>query len=251
MIERPGGGENMDYSAFKVLIVEDDPEIARLVQRCLEEATMPAIVAGSNAEARKVFESTQINMAIVDLGLPDGDGLALARDISARGTAGVIILTGRMDVTDKIIGLEMGADDYVTKPFERRELTARVKSLARRLSLRDNKGGNESWGDDQIVTFNGWTLHRDKMQIVHEDGRAHDLTASEYSLLQIFLERPGRILSRDQIMDCLYVTAAPAFDRSIDVRVSRLRTKLEDDPKHPTLIVTARNVGYVFRGKVA
>lgn len=238
----------MDYGAYKALIVEDDPEIARLVQRCLEGIPLQAVIAENNADARKMIDANEIDLAIVDLGLPDGDGLTLARDLSARETIGVIILTGRMDVTDKVIGLEMGADDYITKPFERRELTARVKSLVRRLAM--HKGAVRPSGDDNVIKFNAWTLHRDKLQIVHEDGREENLSASEYNLLMVFLERPGRMLSRDQIMDFLFTTGAPAFDRSIDVRISRLRTKLEDDPKHPTLIVTARNVGYVFRGAV-
>lgn len=239
----------MDFTKLSVLVVEDDHDISALVERCLGEMAMHVSVVGSNKDARLALADKSYDIAIIDLGLPDGDGLSLARDIAAIKNTGLIILTGRADVTDKVIGLELGADDYITKPFERREFNARIKALARRifalksapLDVKQTTGA---------VRFDDWTIHLDKMRIEHSDGTAHDLISSEFNLLKIFLERPGRVLSRDQLMDYLFERATPAFDRSIDVRISRLRAKIEQDPKHPTLIVTARNVGYIFRGKV-
>ncbi|MBO6520202.1 MAG: response regulator transcription factor [Rhodospirillales bacterium] len=239
----------MDYTRLSVLIVEDDPDIAGLVEHCLKEIAITPVVVGSNAEARDALANNTFNIVIADLSLPDGDGLSLARDVAALETTGLIILTGRAETTDKIIGLEMGADDYITKPFERRELNARVKGLARRIMALKNVP-QTSDDDAEVIRFGDWSMLLDKMRIEHEDGRGHDLNASEFELLKMFVDRPGRILSRDQIMDFLFTNASPAFDRSIDVRVSRLRSKIEEDPKHPNLIVTARNVGYVFRAKV-
>lgn len=239
----------MDYSSVSVLVVEDDPDVAGLVQHCLKEIAITPIVVGSNAEAREALANDTFDIVISDLSLPDGDGLSLARDVAALETTGLIILTGRAETTDKVIGLEMGADDYITKPFERRELNARVKGLARRIMALKNVPQVSS-DDMDVVRFGEWSMLIDKMRIEHADGRGHDLNASEFDLLKIFVDRPGRILSREQIMDFLFSNASPAFDRSIDVRVSRLRSKIEEDPKHPNLIVTARNVGYVFRGKV-
>jgi DNA-binding response OmpR family regulator len=239
----------MDFTKLSVLIVEDAQDIAELVERCLSEMAMNVTIVGSNKDARLSLADKSYDIAILDLGLPDGDGLSLARDIAALNNTGLIILTGRADVTDKVIGLELGADDYITKPFERRELNARVKALARRIfTLKAAPlDGAQATGE---IRFDDWTMYLDKMRIEHTNGTAHDLISSEFDLLKIFLERPGRVLSRDQLMDYLFERATPAFDRSIDVRISRLRAKIEDDPKHPTLIVTARNVGYVFRGKV-
>ncbi len=239
----------MDYSSVSVLVVEDDPDVAGLVQHCLKEIAITPNVVGSNAEAREALANDTFDIVISDLSLPDGDGLSLARDVAALETTGLIILTGRAETTDKVIGLEMGADDYITKPFERRELNARVKGLARRIMALKNMPQVSS-DDMDVVRFGEWSMLIDKMRIEHADGRGHDLNASEFDLLKIFVDRPGRILSREQIMDFLFSNASPAFDRSIDVRVSRLRSKIEEDPKHPNLIVTARNVGYVFRGKV-
>jgi len=239
----------MDYSTFGALIVEDDPEIARLVQRCLNEIPLSAVVAGTNHAAREMLEESSYDIVILDLGLPDGDGLSLARDLSANEEVGVIILTGRGEVTDKVIGLELGADDYVTKPFERQELNARIKSLVRRIGAIKDKPKTVNV-NDRIVRCSGWTLDKDEMRLTHADGRAQNISASEFQLLEMFIERAGRLMSRDQIMDYLFETATPAFDRSIDVRVSRLRSKLELDPKHPTIISTVRNMGYVFRGRL-
>ncbi|MEQ8319813.1 MAG: response regulator transcription factor [Rhodospirillales bacterium] len=239
----------MDFSKLSVLVIEDAEDIAALVERCLSEMAMNVTIVGSNKAARLAIADKAYDLAILDLGLPDGDGLSLARDIAAMKNTGLIILTGRAEVADKVIGLELGADDYITKPFERREFNARVKALARRIfTLQPTPESNGQ--AEGTVRFDNWTIHFDKMRIDNTDGTSHDLISSEFNLLKIFLERPGRVLSRDQLMDYLFETATPAFDRSIDVRISRLRAKIEEDPKHPTLIVTARNVGYVFRGKV-
>ena len=188
-----------------------------------------------------------IDLVIVDLGLPGIDGLTLTRTMKERSDVGVIILTGRGDTTEKIIGLEIGADDYVTKPFEARELLARVRSVLRRVDKND--------GPDEVASssyrFAGWTLDVLVRSLTSAAGEVVDMSSGEFNLLRAFVEHPNRVLSRDQLLDLTHDTDTPAFDRSVDVQIARLRKKIEADPQNPQLIKTVRNAGYIFAAKVA
>lgn len=234
----------------QILAVDDDPQILKLVSRCLNDAGYDVLTASTLHEAEKKLSSDKPDLALIDLGLPDGDGLALARSIADRPEIGVVILTGRADAMDKVIGLEIGADDYVTKPFEPRELVARCRSVLRRVhALKEAKQQSKSDGVSKAI-FGDWSLDLNT-QILEKNGEAPvDLSVAEFELLRVFVEHPRRILSRDLIMDLLHGTDTPAFDRSIDVRISRLRSKIENNPKRPNLILTARNRGYRFNSDV-
>jgi len=195
---------------------------------------------------------------IIDIGLAgDLDGLGLTRIVRTTTNAGIIIVSGRGEPLDRVIGLEVGADDYIAKPFEPRELLARVRSLLRRTRaersgepLQPGQADASSLGND-IYSFGDWTLSAAERTVVHENGQSAELTSGEFELLKAFVEHPNRVLSRGYLMDLVYGSATPAFDRSIDVRIRRLRQKIEDAPDDPRYIKTVRNAGYVFSTKVS
>lgn len=233
-----------------ILAVDDDPQILKLVSRCMSDAGYNVLAASSQKEAQTFLTQHDLDLALVDLGLPDGDGLALARTIADKQNIGVVILTGRADAMDKVVGLEIGADDYVTKPFEPRELVARCRSVLRRVQA--VKEARQQNADDSAskAHFSGWSFDFNTQVLEKEGLSTIDLSVAEFELLKVFVEHPRRVLSRDLIMDLLHGTDTPAFDRSIDVRISRLRSKIEDNPKRPVLILTARNRGYRFNSDV-
>jgi len=187
------------------------------------------------------LERETVDLVILDLMLPGDDGLVLCRNLRARSLIPIIMLTARGDDTDRIIGLEMGADDYLPKPFNPRELLARIKGVLRRSR---NPVGEP--GETKRFHFAGWTLDVAARQLVAPDGVLIPLGASDYRLLRIFLERPQRVLNRDQLLDLTQGREATPFDRSIDVQVSRLRRRLRDDPREAALIKTVRNEGYLL-----
>lgn len=241
----------------RILVVDDDPDVREVVEDCLEGDGYDVAPVSTATEAMKTLDDGDIDLAIVDLGLPDQDGLSLTREIKSRSGIGIIILSGRSDTTERVIGLEVGADDYVTKPFDPRELLARVRSLLRRLEPRDGAGapaaGGVADGTDlgaETYVFEGWSLNPATMKVVAPDGSEPRLSSSEFGLLQAFVEHPNRVLSRDQLLDMTRGNDMPAFDRSIDVQITRLRKKIELDPKNPAFIKTVRNRGYLFAAKV-
>jgi DNA-binding response OmpR family regulator len=230
-----------------VLVVDDDPDVLDIVERCLIDAGYQVATATTGPEATARTLAEKFDLAIVDIGLPGTDGLTLTRSFKEHTNIGIIILSGRGDTTDRIVGLEVGADDYISKPFEPRELLARVRSVLRRIAPGST---NESTDDGTTYSFNDWKLDAAGRKLISADGEVVSLTSGEFDMLLAFVTHPNRVLSRDQLLDLLTSGYRPAYDRSIDVRLGRLRRKIEIDPKAPELIKTIRNVGYIFSANV-
>jgi DNA-binding response OmpR family regulator len=247
----------------RVLVVEDDVLVSELVQDCLEEGGFDVQCVGRGSEARKVVEAAPPDVAILDLGLPDGDGIALTTQLKGMVPhMGIIILSGRSAPVERIVGLEVGADDYLCKPFEPRELVARVRSLIRRIdALRGMAEASVAGAatpsptvrqdNAQQYLFEGYVLDLERVSLTCPTEQILHLSSTEFALLRAFVERPNRVLTRDQLMDIIHNNDMPAFDRSIDVQVARLRKKIEPDPKEPRLIKTIRNQGYIFSAPVS
>jgi DNA-binding response OmpR family regulator len=229
----------------QLLLVDDDQRLADMLQGYLGAAGYRVQVAPSLAVARQLLGATTgiPDLVVLDLMLPDGDGLDLTREL--RGDARLrrlplLMLTARGEPMDRIVGLELGADDYLPKPFEPRELLARVKALLRRAA--PDPGG------DDVLSFGRLEIDLGARQ-ARLDGNACDLTSHQFELLVVLAKSPGRVLSRDQIMDALKGHPLEAFDRSIDVHISRIRSVIEDDAKNPKRVLTVRGSGYVFARK--
>jgi len=226
-----------------ILVVDDDREIRDLVQRFLRKHDYRITTAGEGQEMRKVLQSGHFDLIVLDLMLPGEDGLSLCRWVRSTSSLPVIMLTAMADDTDRIIGLEMGADDYLPKPFNPRELLARIRAVLRRV---ETEGPNRYTATQRILLFEGWRLNTARRELFRPDGNLVPLTSGEFDLLLALAERPRRVLTRDQLLDLTRGREAIPFDRSIDVQVSRLRRKIEDDPAEPARIKTVRGGGYLF-----
>ena len=222
-----------------VFVVEDDADVARIVCHSLKEFGFRTEHFPTGRELLNRIRRAEPVVCIVDLQLPDIDGMHLVRVLQEEHGCGILILTGRVDVTDRVLGLESGADDYLAKPFEPRELVARVRSIVRR-SMLAATGGRER---DPVARFAGWTFDTERQSLTAADGREIPLSGTEARLLRILLESPNRILTREQLMKEREIAA---YDRSIDVRVSKLRRKIEADPHNPRLIKTVYGGGYLM-----
>ena len=226
-----------------ILVVDDDREIRELLGKFLDQHGHRVTTAADGVEMRKALEDWSVDLIVLDLMLPGEDGLTLCRNLRAESDIPVIMLTAMGEDVDRIVGLEMGADDYIAKPFNPRELLARIKSVLRRTqAMPDRSAGPQG----TLADFVGWRLDMDKRELHSPDGVLVPLSGGEYDLLAVFITHPGRVLSRDQLLDLARGREAQPFDRSIDVQVSRLRRKIEDDPKEPSLIKTVRSGGYMF-----
>lgn len=231
-----------------VLIVDDDDDIRSLLSDFLERNRLTAFQAPNGDVMRNILKSQHIDLVVLDLNLPDEDGLSLCRQLRSTSNLPVIMLTAKTDPIDRIVGLETGADDYVCKPFEPLELLSRIRSVLRRTQ---QLGVSESKTYESIrMHFSGWILDLTARHLLDPKGVVISLSGAEFRLLKIFLDRPNRILNRDQIMDLMHGRDAGAFDRSIDLQVSRLRQKIELDPKSPVIIKTVRNEGYILATSV-
>lgn len=228
-----------------ILVVEDDTDARDLACGVLEDYGFVVTGVRGGRDALRAVERQAPDLCIVDLGLPDMDGLSLVRSLCDDVRFGVIILTGRGDLSDRILGLELGADDYILKPYEPRELVARVNSFLRRRDLLIQGGTQECAAD-----FAGWRFDPRDLSLVHEDGRTETLSKAEARLLSLFLRAPRRVLSRERLQG-EETSDDVAFDRSIDVRISRLRKKLGDDSRRPGLIKTVYGAGYLLTAEVA
>jgi len=229
-----------------ILVVDDDREIRDLLGRFLSKHGYRVTGAGDGKEMRRALADWNIDLVILDLMLPGEDGLSLCRDLRARSQIPVIMLTMMGEETDRILGLEMGADDYLPKPFNPRELIARMKAVLRR-----TQGAVvPSRGTGTVLGFAGWRLDRGLRHLESPGGLVVDLGTGEFDLLVAFAEHPQQVLTRDQLLDLTHGRAEAPFDRSIDMQVSRLRRKIEADPKEPELIKTVRGGGYVFTAVV-
>lgn len=226
-----------------LLVVDDHREIRDLVSRFMTKHEFRVTTACDGKEMRKALADNAIDLIVLDLMLPGEDGLTLCRDLRSRLTVPVIMLTAMGEETDRIIGLEMGADDYLAKPFNPRELLARIKAVIRRTQALPGEAPSP---DRAIAQFENWRFDMRKRQLESQDSVVVPLSTGEFNLLVTFIQHPQRVLTRDQLLDFTHSRNAELFDRSIDSQVSRLRRKIEPDPKHPTIIKTEWGGGYVF-----
>ena len=222
-----------------ILVVDDEPQISRLVRDYLERAGFRALVAGAGKQALALTRSEKPDMVILDLGLPDLDGLDVTRELRKISNAPIIMLTARSEETDKLVGLELGADDYITKPFSPKELVARVRVLFRRI---------ESYGDAAAETIRAGNLTFDipRMQVSADDHALEELTPTEFELLAEMARHPGRVFSRMQLLNALHGVAFESYERAIDAHIKNIRRKIEPDPGQPRYILTVYGVGYKF-----
>jgi len=236
-------GAELDESGH-ILVVDDQPEICDLVHEYLTDEGFRVSTAYDGDSMREAIARDAIDLVILDLILPGEDGLQLARELRGQSDIGIIMLTGRGETVDRIIGLEMGADDYLSKPFHLRELLARVRSVLRRGAARPGERSGAS--GHARMRFAGWTLDLASRELISPLGEDVRLTSGEFELLSAFVNHANQVLSRDRLLDLSRHREAGPFDRTIDVQVGRLRRKLEDDPKNPTMIKTVRGGGYIF-----
>ena len=233
----------MSATREHLLIVDDDKEIRNLLTDYLEQADYRVSAVGDGKAMRRVLEANRIDLVILDLMLPGEDGLTLCRELRGKTNLPVLMLTARGDEVDRIIGLEMGADDYLAKPFNPRELLARIKSVVRRAQALPP---NMETDKVHTLRFAGWMLDVATRNVTAADGLVVPLSGAEYRLLRVFLDHPQRVLAREQLLELANGREAILFDRSIDVLVGRLRKRLRDDSREPVLIKTVRGEGYVL-----
>jgi len=239
----------------RLLCVDDDPDVSELIANYFGRYGFEVLSVGSGEAMRAAIAGGGIDVVLLDLGLPGEDGLDLARFLRSQWNGPLIILSGRGETIDRVVGLEVGADDYVTKPFDLRELLARVKSVMRRMpapgqpagqSARQPVTGNGATNAVNRYTFAGWLLDTGARRLAGADGAEVALTRGEFDLLLALVERPQRVLSRDQLMEITHNRDAGPFDRTIDVQIGRLRKKIGDDPQQPRVIKAVRGLGYQF-----
>jgi len=230
--------------AAHVLVVDDDPAIRSLLSTYLGDHDLRVTAVAGGAEMLAAFDREAIDAVVLDLRLPGEDGLQLARQLRDRAAVPILLLTGRSEEADRVMGLELGADDYVTKPFSPRELLARLRAVMRRYRVQVDTGpADERW---RAFRFAGWELNLRTRRLTAPDGRGVTLSNHEFSLLVAFCSAPQRVLSRDRLLGLSRLHHAEVYDRTVDVQVLRLRRKLEADPLKPSLIVTERGAGYRF-----
>lgn len=237
----------MNQGSPHILVVDDHSEIRDLLKRFLEQHGMRVSCARDGKEMKWLLDEREFDLLVLDLMMPGEDGLTLCRELRVKSRLPIIMLTAMGEETDRIIGLEMGADDYLAKPFNPRELLARIKAVMRRTQAEIQPVPETLTRD---LRFDRWLLDINRRELVDEEGVGMSLSTAEFDLLKVFLERPQRVLSRDQLLDLARGREAVAFDRAIDTLVSRLRRKLERDPKNPELIKTIWGGGYLFAADV-
>ena len=227
-----------------VLVVDDDPDIRAVLEDYLSKYDMRVTALASGREMLEVFETEAIDVVLLDIRMPGENGIELAQTLRERASVPIVLLTGNAEEADRVMGLELGADDYVTKPFSPRELLARIRAVLRRyqapsdLPARDDKR--------RAYRFAGWEFNLRTRKLTAPDGRKLELSNSEFSLLVAFCGSAQRVLSRDQLMSLSRLHNAEVYDRTVDVQIVRLRRKIEADPARPQLIVTERGAGYIF-----
>ena len=229
--------------ADRILVVDDDPRLREMLRRYLEGEGFVVALAADGAAMRKAMAERLVDLLLLDLMLPGEDGLALAREVRSRSEVPIIILSGKGDTIDRVVGLEIGADDYIAKPFHLREVLARIKTVLRRSGA---KAAAEPAAPAGCLSFEGWRIDPAKRELTAPQGRAVELTTGEFDLMLAFARHPQRVLTRDRIMDLIKGHDWSPLDRSIDNQVRRLRRKIEDRPDEPRLIKTVRGAGYLF-----
>jgi len=246
---------------LKILCVDDDPSIRKIITEYFGDLHYTVFSASDGEDLRSVLKKTAVDVILMDMVLPDADGLNLIRESRTHSQAPIIVISGKADTADKVIGLEFGADDYVTKPFSLRELEARIKTVMRR-SVTYASGASQGLDGiepkekerteaSRLLFFGEWKFDPQKMEVFDEEGQGAGLTSGEFRLLELFLRSAGRVLSRDYLFQEMHGEELDVFDRSIDIQVARLRKKLREDLKDPKYIKTVRSVGYMFVGKIS
>lgn len=236
----------MSEVAPHILVIDDDAEIGALLTRYFVGHGYRVTVAGDGAQSRACLRTQDIDLVLLDLGLPDGDGLSLLRDFQVFWSGPVIVVSGRGESIERVIGLELGADDYVSKPFDLRELLARVRSVLRRAQSRSAPAAAAPKLD-----FDGLRLETESRRLLDREGVDIGLTSGEFDLLLVLLSRPNQVLTRDDLMNSLHGREAGPYDRSIDVQIGRLRRKIEPDPSRPSVIKSVRGAGYMLTAHVS
>jgi DNA-binding response OmpR family regulator len=229
-----------------IVVVDDEADVRDTLKEYLCNQGLQVTALDSGAALRQLVETEEpFDIALLDITMPGEDGLSLARFLRERTKVGIIMVTASGDTVDRIVGLEMGADDYIPKPVDLRELLARIKAVLRRTAVQA-KGDSPDDGEHRVVDFGQCRLDLDSHKLFDEDGKEMPLTAMEFDLLQAFAERPNRVLSRDQLLEMAHNRGWEPFDRSIDIRIARIRRKVERDPGKPQVIKTVRGAGYIF-----
>jgi len=232
-----------------ILVVDDDPEVQKVVGKYLREDGYTIHQALNGEESISLLKEKDIDLILLDMVLPDSDGLTLMTEYKKIKSTPIIVVSGKGDATDKVVGLEMGADDYLTKPFHLRELSARIKSVLRRYLELAPANENKSPAE-KIILFGNWRMDCGKYEVSSDSGEPIQLTSGEFQLLYTLLSSPGRVLKRDQLFEITRGVDYDTYDRAVDIQIGRLRKKLGDDPHAPSLIKTVRGVGYMFIGDV-
>ncbi|MDN3650650.1 response regulator [Reinekea marina] len=238
----------MQEQQKKLLIVDDDQEICDLLKEYLEKNGFSVDAVGDGQKMFDRLNADHFDLIVLDIMLPGDDGFSLCKMVRNKSNIPIIMLTAGSDETDRIIGLELGADDYVGKPFNPRELLARIKAILRRFE--DNQSVQQEKPAHQLLKFGDFTLNITNRELVYRSDPAESLNGADYNLLSLFLKNPGQVLSRDDLSHHLKGRDASPFDRSIDVQISRLRSRLRDDGKSPQMIKTVRGKGYVLTATV-
>ncbi len=239
---------NPAQTAPHILVIDDDADVRDLVVEYLGKNDMRVSVGASGAEMFALFDQQAIDLVLLDVKLPGEDGMQLARALRERATVPIVLLTGRNEEADRVMGLELGADDYVTKPFSPRELLARVRAVLRRYQVQATLPERDH--TRRAFRFSGWELNLRTRRLVSPAGQSVELSNGEFSLLNALCRAPRRVLSRDQLLSMSRLHEAEVYDRTIDVQIRRLRLKLEPDSANPTLILTERGAGYVLASDV-
>jgi len=234
-------------NAIHILLVDDEASLREPLANYLTRQGYKVHQAGDASAARSLLNAYDFDIILLDIMMPGEDGLSLCRFVTGKTDIPVIFISAKTEETERIIGLELGADDYVTKPFSPRELVARIKVVLRRAEKGGKKRAGSSGG---VYQFSGWTLKCDRRSLTDADGVNISLSTGEYQLLLALVSRAGKVLNRDQLLDITQGREAHAFDRAIDNQISRLRRKIESDPKNPAIIKTVWGGGYVLAGEV-
>jgi len=232
-----------------ILVVDDDPSMRKLLRNCLEADGFGVVEASDHASASKRMHDSPVSLVTLDLNLGTESGFDVAREFTRDHRVPIIMVTGRGDVIDRVVGLELGADDYIVKPFHPREMVARVRTVLRRAS-RSPEAPSESHEPTETYEFDGMTAIPSRLELRDRDGELVELTSGDFRLLEVLLDAPGRVLSRDMILDRLHGRCWSPYDRSIDNQIARLRKKIEADPANPRVIKTVRGVGYAMAAPV-
>ncbi|WP_338549410.1 response regulator [Roseovarius phycicola] len=231
-------------STAKILVCDDEPDVRDMLREYLSKRGFEVVPAGNSDELRNVIDTTSVDLILLDINMPGEDGLTTLRSLRNSSQVPVVMLTAAGEVIDKIVGLEMGADDYLAKPVDLRELEARIKAVLRRKSepVQDQIQGDAP----KTAPFGAFTLDLTAAKLMDADGAEVALTAMEFNLLSLFARNRGRVLNRDQILEQAHDRSWDPFDRSIDIRISRLRRKIEPNPQKPQVIKTVRGIGYIY-----